>query len=84
IKGEEFRNKKINRIIIEGEKNKRKLKLDTEGIKLCREIEVSLDIDNHIDSEDIFDKMNNLIDDLIENNSVFFNLMYQEVAMSEA
>ncbi|AUA36826.1 Uncharacterised protein [Clostridioides difficile] len=84
IKGEEFRNKKINRIIIEGEKNKRKLKLDTEGIKLCREIEVSLDIDNHIDSEDIFEKMNNLIDDLIENNSVFFNLMYQEVAMSEA
>ncbi|HIE4743719.1 TPA: hypothetical protein ACXNBL_003701, partial [Clostridioides difficile] len=76
--------KKINRIIIEGEKNKRKLKLDTEGIKLCREIEVSLDIDNHIDSTDIFDKMNNLIDDLIDNNSVFFNLMYQEVAMSEA
>lgn len=58
--------------------------MDTEGIKLCREIEVSLDIDNHIDSEDIFEKMNNLIDDLIENNSVFFNLMYQEVAMSEA
>lgn len=51
---------------------------------MCREIEVSLDIDNHIDSEDIFEKMNNLIDDLIENNSVFFNLMYQEVAMSEA
>ena len=83
IDGEEFKNEKVNRIIIEGEKSKRKLKLDTEGIKLCREIEVSLGSDNHIDSEDIFLKLNNLINDFIKNNPEFFNLIYQEVALDE-
>jgi hypothetical protein len=47
---------KIYRIVVEGIGNYGPIKLDTEAIKLGRQLEVLLDSDGHIDTEDIFDK----------------------------
>lgn len=66
---------KIKRIVINGEGNNKKVRLDTEGMKLCKSIKASLDIDRTVDSEVIFGEFETILNNHIEENPSFFNIV---------
>jgi hypothetical protein len=72
---------KVQRIVIEGEGNIGPIKLDTESIKLKRQLNISLDDDGNIDSDDIFDKYEYYINHEFDDNLVDSFLLKNRTAI---
>lgn len=79
-----IKDKRINRIVIEGvNDNNSPIRLDTEGMKLCDILNVELDLNNTIDTDDIFSKFNDLILHKADELDRFFNVTLDEVSLDE-
>ena len=88
IKNGVIKDKRINRIVIEGvNDNNSPVKLDTDGMKLCDTLNVELDLNNTIDTENMFNKFKSLIlnkmDELEQFFNVTLNIEFDESALDE-
>lgn len=57
---------RIKRLVIQGQKDRNTIRLDTEGMKLSKFIETELDIDGLVNSESLFNKYITLIESYSE------------------
>ena len=72
-------NSKVNRIIIEGTNlNDNKIRLDTEGMKLSEHTSILMDESNTVDTDDIFQKFYNLLDDCWQYLETLLNITIAE------
>ncbi|MEG2246338.1 MAG: hypothetical protein RR904_06130 [Bacilli bacterium] len=77
-----IKSNKIIRIVIDGVNElNNPVKLDTEGMKFSEKVRVNLDSDRAVDTDDIFDKFNNLIISKDDELKKFFDATLNEVAL---
>ena len=75
-----IKNEKVKRIIIEGNNETNKIRLDSDGMKLCEHIKAKLDIDHTVDSEHILNRFEQILN---EKKDYLINFMDATVAESE-
>lgn len=73
------KSKKINKIVIKGTKNNSSITLNTELIKMNETLDIKEGIDGLVDSEDLFSKFQELIDDKYDYlNEIFIDVDIEE------
>ncbi|UEL48112.1 hypothetical protein [Terrisporobacter hibernicus] len=79
-----IKDKRIIRIVIAGmNDNNNPVRLDTDGMKLSESINIDLDLNNTIDTNDIFNKFNSLLLSKEEELEKFFNVTLKEIALEQ-